>query len=323
MVDVFMFVREGLLEYSAEERIVRNVRFCEMNEELFPEIKELIGLEDAGFPGRLEDLVLFKDNALTVNYRTVEEVSAALEDEGLPREARDELITKRRHLELRTSFPYDVINLDFCGYYYEPPDILRISNTVERFLEWQRDAVSAGKSVEQFTVFVTCRHDDKFPPVATDHLKIVAKANCTEHEPYRTYFERTRGIGDVDRWAEGHNEDFFLSVWPKEIARVAQRCGWEMEITGYPYYDRVSDSGYPYKIACLVARFRNVQAKDNYLRVALQALDAKGRQQIPEIRGDSSEGRELLADLVEIVTLRNGHAAARDRPIIQMPMGAT
>jgi len=318
MVDVFMFVREGLLDYSAGDQMVRNVSFCEMDEELFPEIKELIGLEDAGFPGRLEDLALFEDDGLTGQYGTIDEVSGALEDEGLPRQSVDMLITKRRYLQLRGSFPYDVINLDFCGYYYEPPDILRINQTVGRFLEWQREAAAYGK-IEEFVIFVTCRHDDRFPPAATEHLKDIARANYSGHEPYRSYFERTRRLGDIERWANGDNEDFFLSVWPKEIARLAQRCGWGMEILGYPYYDRVSDGGYPYKIACLVVRFRNVQSESNYLQVALHALNRDSRELIREISAESVEGRQLTTDLAAIVELRNRHATARNRPILQMP----
>ncbi len=319
MVDVFLFVKEGLLDYSAEGHLVRNVTFCEMDEELFPEIKELIGLEDAGFPGRLEDLVLFEENSLSGKYLTVDEVSAALEDEGLARDAIDTLITKRRHLQLRASFPYNLINLDFCGYYYPPPDILRINSTVERFLEWQRQPAPAGKNVDEFLLFVTCRHDGGFPEAATEHLRDVAAANCVEHESYLSYFERTRGPGTVDGWATKENEDLFLSVWPKEIARSAQRYGWGMEILGYPYYDRLTDGGYPYKIACLVARFRNTQSEGNYLRVALQALDRDSRELIPEISVDSAEGRDLRADLVAIVELRNQHAIVRNRPILQMP----
>src|SRR5207249_8265969 len=62
MIDVFMLVREKILSYSAESGIIQHVRFCEMDEEIFPEIKELIGLEDSGFPGKLEDLALFEDD---------------------------------------------------------------------------------------------------------------------------------------------------------------------------------------------------------------------------------------------------------------------
>jgi hypothetical protein len=68
-----------------------------------------------------------------------------LEDEGLhtgqPSDLQkvEKLLLKRTHFNVRSSFPYDFINLDFCQYYYpRPPGMLRVNETVDKILDWQR-----------------------------------------------------------------------------------------------------------------------------------------------------------------------------------------
>src|SRR5712691_2981119 len=70
------------------------------------------------------------------------------------------------HLQIAQSFPYDFVNLDFCGYYYpQPPNVLRINETVERMLRWQAAAVGPTganpanpMALSQFVLSVTCRY---------------------------------------------------------------------------------------------------------------------------------------------------------------------
>src|SRR4051794_17532773 len=62
MIDVFMLVKEGLLPFDDESESIGSVSFCECEADQFIEIREMIGREDSGFFGRIEELALFKDS---------------------------------------------------------------------------------------------------------------------------------------------------------------------------------------------------------------------------------------------------------------------
>lgn len=318
MIDVFMLVREEILSYSAERGVIEHVRFCEMDEEIFPEIKELIGLEDSGFPEKLEDLALFEDDDFSAAHADPDAIAEALQDEGLERGRRDKLTLKRRHLQFQASFPYDLINLDFCDYYYpRPPDVLRINATVGKLLAWQRQPLDDGSHLGKFLLFVTCKHDEGLPQEAIERLKAIVKANVADIQEYRTRLE-ARDVQDVDQWAMRNRDDFFLSVWPKDIAELAASLGWTTTILGYPFYDRVGDRDNPYKIACLVLQFDRQAATAHVPTVptALHALDPENRTLISEIPADSPDGVKIRNELNAIVELRNAQAQRKMRPLM-------
>ncbi len=172
MIDVFMLVKEGLLSIDSDNSSINHVQFCECDQEQFVEIREMIAREDAGFFGELESVVLFKDDDFTAQLPTLESISVKLEEEGLHTgqpsdlEKVEKLLLKRTHFNVKSSFPYDFINLDFCQYYYpRPPGMLRVNETVEKVLDWQRRSSEDGEevSVQEFVLTVTCRHDVEFP----------------------------------------------------------------------------------------------------------------------------------------------------------------
>lgn len=326
MIDVFLLARERILHYDNDTAAIAAVHFCEANQEEFTAIKELVGVENAGFFGQLEELVLFEDDEPTIDYPTLDAIEAALEDEGLPENNRVRLQTKRTHLYLRASFPYDFINLDFCGYYYpDPPDVLKINRTVGHMLLWQRDAFQLAKASlgnqltrKSFLLSVTCRYDAKISHDAIAHLVDLVRTNSDTDRRYKNYLEGQRGITNLDSWLSQDQYDFFLSSWPKDISKVAQQYGWSMDLSEYVHYERVSDEGHPYQIICLVARFVFVDSPD-YLQASLHALDKARRRFIPEITRDSPEGQELLQNLRDIVALRNRQAERKGLPSLPEP----
>src|SRR6202021_1800649 len=166
MIDVFMLVGEGLLKIDPENYSISRVQFCECDQEQFAEIREMIAREDAGFFGQLENVVLFKEDDFTAQFPTLESISLKLEDEGLELEKLDRLLLKRTHFNVRSSFPYDFINLDFCQYYYpHPPGMLRVNETVDRILDWQRRLSDDGENgnLQEFFLPSTCRLYTNFP----------------------------------------------------------------------------------------------------------------------------------------------------------------
>ena len=324
MIDVFLLVKEELLQRDPENHSIGSVQFCECDQEQFVEIKELIGREDAGFLGRIEEVVLFKDDDFTAQFPTPQSVDIKLDDERLQAETAkiDRLQLKRTFFNIKSSFPYDCVNLDFCQYYYpEPPDMLRINDTVERILDWQRRSSEDGEQVQldEFILAVTCRHDAEFPPEAEGSLLELIRTNCAAWPEYKENLKEICGVAEIEEWVRNNKEDFFFAGWPKDIARAAREYGWAMKILEYVYYRRVGDEDNPYIIACLVAQFSRVNQTPNYSATALFALREENRKLIGDIDRNSPEGQELLEHLAEIVAVRNEQARRVERPELPDP----
>src|SRR6266480_2212994 len=49
MIDIYMLVKEKILPFDGGTRRVQGASFCENDQKIFPEMKELIGVEEAGF----------------------------------------------------------------------------------------------------------------------------------------------------------------------------------------------------------------------------------------------------------------------------------
>jgi hypothetical protein len=320
MVDVFMLVKEGLLRVEPANNSIGRVQFCEYDPEQFIEIREMIGREDAGFFGPLEEVALFQDDGFTGQFPTPESIESGLGDEGLDTDAINRLQLKRTFFNLRSSFPYDCINLDFCEYYYEPPDMLRVNSTVERFFEWQRRPSEDNERVEieEFILTVTCRYDAAFPPPAEERLVQLIRSNCTRSQEYHDELQRTRGTTRPEEWARENREDLFLAGWPKDIALSARQNGWSMDILDYVYYRRVGDRG-PFVMACLVSKFTLARGDQAEIRAALLALDRDRRSLIGEIDRASVQGQGLLENLTGIVAAHNQQAARKQRPRLPDP----
>jgi hypothetical protein len=282
MIDVFMLVRESIIKLDLENYSIPSIQFCECDAEQFAEIKDLIAKEDAGVFGRLEEVVLFRDDDFTAECPTLASIAAELEDERLQEdyERIDRLQLERTHIATMASFPYDFINLDFCDYYYpEPPDMLRINETVKRVLDWQRRSSEDGQNVQvdEFVLAVTCRHDDNVPKSAEDRLVALVKDNCATSDYYKEQLVKTRGTDEIQTWLGTNRRDFFFAGWPKDIGRCGKEYGWTMDILNYVYYERLGDHNNTYVIACLVARFKRSKTNPDYLKAALHALDAGNR----------------------------------------------
>lgn len=92
-----------------------------------------------------------------------------------------------------------------------------------------------------------------------------------------------------------------------------------MEVLDYVYYRRESDTGKPYVIACLVARFYRSSSIRPDIETALFALDTGNRQLIPEIARSSAEGQQLVQNLETIVAVHNEQARRKQRPELPNP----
>ena len=323
MIDVFMLARENLLDHGEEFKI-SGVVFCESDVKLATQITDILGVEGSGFPNELESLVLFEDNHSTEQYQDLDSIKARLEDQGLPNDERTHLLLKEQHIALSKQFPFDFLNLDFCNYYYEPPDILKINKTVERIIEWQgqlgENADGESLTINKFVVSITCKHDVRFPEQAYLRLEEIITQNSADYPRYAERVEESDRPTESQAWRVADPFDFVLSSWPKEILAIAKERGWRMQINHYVYYDRPkSPKKPPYKIICLVATLTREEAGNAYLEQSLRALDQDTRVFIDEIDRDSPQGAELLADLRAIVDTRNERARTASGPKLDDP----
>lgn len=324
MIDVFMLAKEGILDHDGSFGNVSEVVFCELDQEHYPEITEMIGIEGSGFPNKLERLVLFEDNDYTLQFPTLTSIQLELENQDLEDEHRDDLMLKRQHLEFAGKFPFDFLNLDFCGYYYPtPPGIMEINRTVDRIVELQnsesRDQDGRLITIEQFALAVTCKFDANVPPEAFRRLQRIVEENRDDSEEYSEALFDSTGTLRPEEWHRNDNFDFFLGAWPKELLRVARTRGWTMTFEDYLHYQRSNDEGDLYHIISLVCHFTPNGNLDSYLTESIKVLNVQNRLFIDEVDRTSVDGRILLGDLEEIVTVRNQRARTVGRPELDAP----
>ncbi len=325
MIDVYMLVKERVLDFEPGTRRVQGVSFCECDHNIFPEMIELTGIEEAGFLAQLEDLVLFHDISETQTLDTHTALTQFLEEggEGVPQDVRDKAEEKMRHLDFQRLFPFDFLNLDFCDpYYRDPPDVMKIHATINRLLDWQRlpGKTPSGEefSAERFVMAITCRVNLRTPPTALARLKGMVNSNSNENLTYREALQ-TRAIADLDSWARENPLDFFMAAWPKEIARLAKEKSWDITIHDHAFYDRQNERGETYHMVCLVVEFSRTFLCSTYLGAITKCLDVAQRKEIPRFEPDQEEGRRLVANLSDIVSLRNKQASAFERVLLPDP----
>ncbi len=324
MIDVFMLARENVLEHDDSFGQISDVVFCENNEEHYPEITEMLGVEGAGFPNDLVELALFRDDDYSSQFPNINSIDLELEYEGLDAQRRDLLLLKRQHLEFCAKFPRDFLNLDFCDYYYpRPPGIMKINETVDKLVELQRrqgqNTDGNQVSIGQFDLAVTCRFDQEVPGQAYTRLQNLVRDNQDTYRDYLEAIRQTRRVVRPEEWRRADNLDFFMSAWPKEILSIGRNHDWEVEIQDYMYYSRVGDHDNPYRILSLVARFSRHASEEAYLAQSLGTLNRDSRLFIDEVDPNSNNGQVLLADLREIVEVRNTRANIVGRPPLPQP----
>jgi hypothetical protein len=326
MIDVYMLVKESVLKVDETERRILGVAFCELEKDVFPEMIELIGVEESGFRAKLEDLALFSEIPETQTLDTLAALEGFLEEEGegLSPELQEVVENKRRHLLFQSLFPFDFLNLDFCDRYYgSPPDVMKINMTIDKLLDWQRrpGKTSNGESfsVSRFVTAITCRVDGTLSPATSRRLKDIVRENARDYDEYRAAL-RERDIDDLAGWSANAPLDFFMSAWPKEIARLALTKQWDIKVHDHVFYDRVSGKGEAYHMVCLVVEFNQAPICNTYLSAATRSLDQDARTEIQRIEPTCAEGQSLLADLRKIVNLRNAQAKRFGREELPEPL---
>lgn len=322
MIDVFSFIKEKVISYDSALHKINHVKFCENRPDIFPEVKEMIGYEDSGFLGRLQDIALFKGDPYTDKFTSKRDIDAELErlGEDIGKEKKQRLALKLDYLRLQEAFPFDFLNLDFCDVYYpNPPNTMQINSTISQLVEWQgRLGVDNGQqfSLRRFLLAVTCRFDDTVSNDAYNRMATVLAGNQREYPQYRIALERRPLGNNLRQWRRKNPLDFFLSAWPKELLQIMERHQWRMEIRGFVFYFRVGESGKRYIIVSLLCDCVRQSSLGTHEKQSLWLLDNNNREKLEPPSRSSPVGRSLYGHLKAVVVLRNAQARFCSRPLL-------
>lgn len=254
-VDVFMLEREGVLQRDANGRL-RGAYFCEMDAEAFEEIVQLIRSKDQGFLGRFEDIVLFNDGPGTVN-RTYTNPGKG----KITAQLRERLRIKDLHERMRSSFPFDLINLDATGTLL-PPNQGAASDLVKAVMQiiaWQRDtSLPNGRKIDRFSHFLTAEVDNSASnDEAIGQLISLVNCNLEQVSGFRDCWERRFGALSIEELASVRFEEFFSVAFVKAVVEKSIRLGWDVVSDGRFLYKRAR-RGKTYRMMSEVLTFRRV-----------------------------------------------------------------
>lgn len=320
-IDVFMLARERIIERSPQTGRLEGVFFCERDEDDFGKIAELIGSPEQGFQGDFEKIVLFQDDADTLDKDLYSETQQAFTEE-----LRKKLRYKDAHARLQRQFPFDIINLDVCGVMFPPRKgvITPLLNSIIQLLKWQTESVlPTGHSSQQFTLFLTSHLDpDQTDRDAISQLSNRLSDNISSHPEFRSAFTNRYGNQAVDDLVTHKFAEFFCLSLPKFIIHhVLFDLGWETNYGPIFLYNRPDRyKQRDYQMMHSVSVFKRI--KDFKLRIdqpsigqyvqAVTKVVEKGTTWVEQHIEPSEVKSELESDLNNIVEYRDQSKALNE-----------
>ncbi len=313
-IDVFLFLREGLLSRDQESDVVLNTFYCERDEVDFNIISQQIGAHDQGFLGDFQDIVLFEDDVET----------SQVDDEDTfqwrPPELRRRLDTRERHRRLRRAAPFDVLNLDICGTFFPPKSgvLSPMLQSMRRILDWQTDCAQEEESFSSFTLFLTAHVEcGRINDAAMSELVNMVTANRKTYTGFSKALEIRFGLDDPDAIATEDFTGFYCLALPKVIVSEAFKRGWlvRTRFAGLHRRARSHNAGATssaYSILSWVGRFDLCVSKEQSLGLQHAAEYAEIISELAsEPRNVDDDSRkvhgETKANLEEIVSFRESH----------------
>jgi len=306
-VDVFMLSRLGVLRVDVETNRLQGVCWCEVRDNEAAEIERSVG--GVGFRGRLEDILLFEDDADTRRY--------TLDDEPEKR-IRRKLNIKSLHEGLRGRFPFDILNLDFCGQFFPPDEpfsspMLRL---IDRMLEWQRDADD--QSCDSFTLLLTSCIRKRRSQDAMAELTTRLHGNMKESPLFRAAYDSAFGGIDPQSLGERDLPAFFSVALPKVIASRARERQWSPIHKGtFIYTKRDPRTREFYRMLSWVAHFNRVTGqarkgnqRDPLYEKAITDAIAHGPVDVQKALSSRHVKREVKKDLDAVKEHRGKYWAA-------------
>lgn len=217
-IDVRYFASKGVLARNEERNAYPMLSFVESNVEDYAVIAETLGRCRLGVHAKLEDVLL--------------------------NDGHDE------HAALTHSFPYDIVNLDFCGEVMPKQDhpYSKTIKCIERIVQLQHEKDPA----REWHIFLTFRtHRVQHNEEANEQLREILDSNLTNNVLKAAYGQRAVPASLL---SSEYPEFLRLGV-AKYIAYCAERCGYRMTLESSWKYGRHQGS---YHMVKLVAGLKPV-----------------------------------------------------------------
>lgn len=315
-IDVFMLERAGVIQRKEASGRLEGVYFCERDPEDFGIIAGLIGSPEQGFQGEFDKIVLFEEDDETVGC-------SLLDDTPYTPELRNKLRLKDAKERFKSSFPFDIINLDVFGVMFPPRKgiVAPLLRSLLQILRWQTEAVfRPNHPCEQFTLLLTSHLD----PGLTDQGAIEQLANrlnenLRANQQFQEMITTKYGPGTAQQLAVSNFAEFFCISLPKYILHHALfHLGWVVQHEPTYLYDR-PDKYKPsknYQIMHSVSVFKRIPnfherldapGVEAYMHEAIRIAENSVKWVDDSVMAPDIE-RTLESDLQEIIAFRSQYA---------------
>ena len=310
-IDVFLFLKEGVLKRDPETDVVLNTYFCERNEYAFEEISRLIGAHEQGFLGDFKDMILFEDDETThgLDYDDVSQRHDPV--------VRKKLSTKKRHEDFKSAFPFDVANLDVYGTFFPPKTgvLSQMLQSIRTFLDWQTEAAVNQGDFDSFAMFITTHVEDGLVhPGAFGEMIDMIETNRATYAGFGEALNRRFGTEDATVIAGDDFSAFYCIALPKVIVSEAFNRGWSVTTDFAGQYRRLRDSGSSqYSMLNWVGRFSRHEPEQIELGRSGAISDREYAQVISRLTRNTEDIDQLLStdlvntkiDLDDVVSYRD------------------
>ena len=313
-VDVFLFLKEGILIRDPETDVVLNTYFCEKEQTEFNEISQLIGAHEQGFLGTFEDMILFEDDD-TTRDKDIRDTSKRYRG----RQLRQRLNTKERHRQFRTAAPFDVVNLDICGVFFPPRhgEQSPLLRSIATLMDWHTMASDQDESFRSFTVFLSTHMEGGLiSQDALEQMIVMVEQNQAQHTEFSEELEGRFGTSDAREIAADCFIDFYCLGLPKRIVGMANSRGWRTEIKFSGRYERTRHStGQIYSMLAWVGKFERLhttqlelgdtKSNDEYAKLIKEVI--RKPKDVEDVAGQIKD--EVECDLASVVSARQEYQA--------------
>jgi hypothetical protein len=218
-IDIRYFRSKGLLFFDKQQKSYPYVTFIERDSQDYAFIAESLGRTRLPLKGDLEAILL--------------------NPADYPKEFKD----------LSSTFPYDIINLDFTGEVVRPadPPYNTTIRAIEKIVELQREASS-----RRWHMFLTFRvRRETANGGADDELRRIIESNLLNEQARAAYGARPT---PTELQTSEYKEFLRIGI-AKFLAGVATTRDFTFSLDASYYYERTSPDGEPYYILTLIAGF--------------------------------------------------------------------
>ena len=313
-IDVFLFLKEGVLKRDPKTDVVLNTYFCEKDETDFNEISRLIGAHERGFFGDFQDLILFEDDE---NTRGLDYDDISMRYDA---NVRKRLSIKKRHEHLKSAFPFDVANLDVYGTFFPPLTgvLSPMLRSVRTFLDWQTDAAVKDEKFDSFSIFLTSHVEDgKVSSAAQEQMIEMIEKNSATFSGFSQALNERFGTDDAATIANAEFNAFYCIALPKVVVSEAFNRGWSVTTDFAGQYRRMRNypntaDGTSYAMLAWVGRFDRLQPEQLELGLAGVESNLEYAHVINELTRTTldidkalcTDLRDTTSDLDQVVTYR-------------------